>query len=120
MNTADVLPDTDTCTPVATHPIAADEAATAAATLKALADPLRLRMLSAVSADSRGECCVCDLSELADVTQPTVSHHLRILKESGWLLAERRGTWVYYRIAPSRRSAVSALLGSVLDALARD
>ena len=120
MTTAAPASEAEGCAPVATHPMPPDDAAMTAVALKALADPLRLRMLSAVSADPRGECCVCDLSGLADVTQPTVSHHLKILKESGWLVAERRGTWVYYRIAPSRRGAVSTLLGSVLHALTRD
>src|SRR5699024_9911756 len=99
----------------ATRSIAAEDAATSASALKALADPLRLRMLSAVASDPRGECCVCDLAELADVSQPTVSHHLKVLKESGWLVSERRGTWVHYRITTSRRDAVDALFGSVLD-----
>ncbi len=98
------------CTPSPTHAICAESAAAVAGTLKALADPLRLRMLSAIATDPRGESCVCDLAELADVTQPTVSHHLKVLKDTGILTSERRGTWVWYRIIQSRRGAVTALL----------
>lgn len=89
-----------------------EAASTLAATLKALADPLRLRMLSAIATDPRGESCVCDLTELADVSQPTVSHHLRVLREVGVVTGERRGTWVWYRIPPERRPAVTSLLES--------
>ena len=66
----------ETCAPAEAHAIGLDVATTVANTLKALADPLRLRMLSAIATDPRGESCVCDLAELADVSQPTVSHHL--------------------------------------------
>ena len=106
----------DTCSPVATHAIGLDAASSVAATLKALSDPLRLRMLSAIAADPRGESCVCDLAELAEVSQPTVSHHLKVLKDVDVLTSERRGTWVWYRIAPERRQAVTALLDSFAPA----
>lgn len=106
----------DACSPAATHAIGLEAASSVAATLKALSDPLRLRMLSAIAADPRGESCVCDLAELADVAQPTVSHHLKVLKDVDVLVSERRGTWVWYRINPSRRSAVTALLDSFAPA----
>lgn len=106
----------ETCSPVATHAIGLDAASSVAATLKALSDPLRLRMLSAIASDPRGESCVCDLAELADVAQPTVSHHLKVLKDVDVLTSERRGTWVWYRINPNRRSAVTALLESFAPA----
>ena len=102
--------DAEACSPSTTHAIGAEAASTVAGALKALADPLRLRMLSAIAADPRGESCVCDLAELAHVSQPTVSHHLKVLRETGMLTAERRGTWVWYRIMPARRPAVTALL----------
>lgn len=108
--------DIDTCSPVATHAIGLEAASTVAATLKALSDPLRLRMLSAIASDPRGESCVCDLAELADVSQPTVSHHLKVLKDVEVLTSERRGTWVWYRINPTRRGAVTALLDSFAPA----
>ncbi|WP_456825200.1 metalloregulator ArsR/SmtB family transcription factor [Cellulomonas sp. P5_E12] len=78
--------------------------------LKALADPLRLRALSLIAASPSGEACVLDISELTNVSQPTVSHHLKVLKDVGIVTAERRGTWVWYRIAPTHRSAVRAIL----------
>ncbi|MBT2485904.1 MULTISPECIES: metalloregulator ArsR/SmtB family transcription factor [unclassified Microbacterium] len=105
-----------TCNPVATHAIGAEAASSVAATLKALSDPLRLRMLSAIASDPRGESCVCDLAELADVSQPTVSHHLKVLKDVEVLTSERRGTWVWYRVNPNRRRAVTALLDSFAPA----
>ena len=100
----------ETCAPAEAHAIGLDVATTVANTLKALADPLRLRMLSAIATDPRGESCVCDLAELADVSQPTVSHHLKVLKDTGLLSSQRRGTWVYYRIVATRQAAVTALL----------
>ena len=100
----------ETCAPAEAHAIGLDVATTVANTLKALADPLRLRMLSAIATDPRGESCVCDLAELADVSQPTISHHLKVLKDTGLLSSQRRGTWVYYRIVATRQAAVTALL----------
>ncbi|MCT1368375.1 metalloregulator ArsR/SmtB family transcription factor [Rothia sp. p3-SID1597] len=111
MTEATMIPtDDETCAPDPSHAIAVDVATTLAGTLKALADPLRLRMLSAIGTDPRGESCVCDLAELADVSQPTVSHHLKVLKTVGLLESQRRGTWVWYSIAAGRQAAVSALL----------
>lgn len=101
-----------TCSPVTTHAIGQHAASSVASTLKALSDPLRLRMLSAIASDPRGESCVCDLAELAEVSQPTVSHHLKVLKDVDVLMSERRGTWVWYKINPNRRRAVTTLLDS--------
>ncbi|WP_289009472.1 metalloregulator ArsR/SmtB family transcription factor [uncultured Thermomonospora sp.] len=120
MTTAEILADAEACAPSVTHAIGQDAATTVAAALKALAEPLRLRMLSAIATDPRGESCVCDLAELAEVSQPTVSHHLKVLKEAGLLLSERRGTWVWYRIAPARRRTVSALLDAFAPAAVAD
>ncbi|MFW6598364.1 metalloregulator ArsR/SmtB family transcription factor [Propionibacteriaceae bacterium Y2011] len=119
MTGAATIPDAEACSPSTTHAIGAEAATTVAGALKALADPLRLRMLSAIATDPRGESCVCDLAELADVSQPTVSHHLKVLKETGMLASERRGTWVWYRIAPQRRGAVTALLDAFAPAAAQ-
>lgn len=113
-------PAVEVCAPSTTHAIGQDAAATVAGALKSLADPFRLRMLSAIATDPRGESCVCDLAELADVSQPTVSHHLKVLKETGMLLSERRGTWVWYRIAPARQRAVAALLDAFAPAAVID
>ncbi|MCB1297852.1 MAG: metalloregulator ArsR/SmtB family transcription factor [Microthrixaceae bacterium] len=114
------LPDADACASSVTNAISQDVAATVASALKALAEPLRLRMLSAIATDPRGESCVCDLAELADVSQPTVSHHLKVLKDAGMLRSERRGTWVWYRIAPGKQRAVAALLDAFAPAAVAD
>ncbi|MFB9657407.1 metalloregulator ArsR/SmtB family transcription factor [Microbacterium imperiale] len=116
MMSAGIIPAGETCAPSATHAIGDDAAAAIASTLKALSDPLRLRMLSAIATDARGESCVCDLAELADVSQPTVSHHLKVLRDTGVVTSERRGTWVWYRIAPALRPAVTTLLDSFAPA----
>ncbi|WP_407319524.1 metalloregulator ArsR/SmtB family transcription factor [Isoptericola halotolerans] len=92
------------------HAIGPQTADAVAAALKALADPLRLRMLSAIITSPDGEACVCDLAELADVSQPTVSHHLKVLRDVSILTSQRRGTWVWYRVAPGYRGAVTTLL----------
>ena len=92
------------------HAMGAAAAAHVAAVLKALADPLRLRIVSLIATSPTGEACVCDIATVGDVTQPTVSHHLRVLKDIGVLTSERRATWVFYRIDPRVRRAVSTLL----------
>lgn len=112
------LPGTEACTPSQSHAIGTEAANTVAGALKALADPLRLRMLSAIATDPRSESCVCDLAELAEVSQPTVSHHLKVLKKTGMLRSERRGTWVWYRIASGKQRAVAALLEAFAPAAA--
>jgi ArsR family transcriptional regulator len=84
----------------------AAQAETASALLKAIADPVRLRLMSIIAASD--ETCVCELTGEFDVSQPTISHHLRVLREAGWVDSERRGTWVYYR---PRRDAIDAVGG---------
>ena len=88
---------------------AAEELATA---LKALADPVRLRLLSFIAAQPEGEACVCFLTEPVGVSQPTVSHHLKILHQAGVLEREKRGTWVYYRVVPERLESIRAALAT--------
>ncbi|WP_062386031.1 metalloregulator ArsR/SmtB family transcription factor [Demequina iriomotensis] len=102
----------DACT------IAPELATAAAAILKAVADPLRLRMIALMAQAPDGEVCVCDLTELGDVSGPTVSHHLKTLKEAGVVVAERRGTWVYYRVAAAYVPTVRALLETLVPASA--
>ena len=102
----------EACTPHSMQAMGEHAATSLATTLRALSDPLRLRMLSAIASDPRGESCVCDLAELADVSQPTISHHLKVLRDVEVVTSERRGTWVYYRINPGIRHAVTALLDS--------
>ena len=101
---------------VADRAMSAPAADHVARALKALADPLRLRALSLIAASPTHEACVCDISELTDVSQPTVSHHLKVLKDVGLVTAERRGTWVYYRISPEHAGAVRSLLESFAPA----
>jgi ArsR family transcriptional regulator len=81
-----------------------------AATFKALADPGRLRLLSFIAAQPAAEACVCHLTEPIGLSQPTVSHHLKVLNEAGLLEREKRGTWVYYRIAARKLEEVRASL----------
>lgn len=89
-----------------------------AGTLKALSDPVRLRLLSVVASHTGGEVCVCDISAGIDVSQPTISHHLKVLREAGLLASERRGSWVYYRIIPAALQQLSELLE--VQSLAQD
>lgn len=108
--------DANDCIPGSTNAIGQEVATSVSIILKALADPLRLRILSAIASDPRGESCVCDLTSLANVSQPTVSHHLKLLKDAGILLSQRRATWVWYRINPASRTAVTTLLESFAPA----
>jgi ArsR family transcriptional regulator len=82
---------------------------------KALGDPVRLRLLSLVAARAGGEVCVCDLTAAFTLTGPTISHHLKVLREAGLIDCQRRGTWVYYWVIPTRLAALSQLLD--VDAL---
>ena len=86
-----------------------EAAETTAALLKAVADPVRLQLLSAIRATDRGEACVCDLTPLVGLSQPTVSHHLKVLVEAGLLEREKRGTWAWFRLVPSRLDDVAAI-----------
>lgn len=88
------------------------ERAAEATLFKALGDPHRLTILTTL-VRAQNEVCVCDLTELLPLNQPTVSHHLRILREAGLVTCERRGTWVYYRIAVDARDRLDAALHSV-------
>lgn len=78
---------------------------------KALADPVRLRLFAKIAAYGPGEACVCDIDDVG-VSQPTVSHHLRKLREAGLVTSERRGTWVYYRVVPGILASMSAVLAA--------
>ena len=100
------------CAPLLREPISASQAAGLAWLLKALADPTRLRLVlvSLVAAREGGEACVCDLTEPLGLTQPTISHHLKILVEAGIFTRDKRGVWAYYALVPSALSALSAVL----------
>ncbi|WP_405931548.1 ArsR/SmtB family transcription factor [Streptomyces sp. NBC_00827] len=97
------------CPPLTERPLTAEEAQRTARMFKALGDPVRLRLFSLVASHEGGEACVCDISDVG-VSQPTVSHHLKKLKEAGLLTSERRGTWVYYRVEPSVVAAMGQFL----------
>jgi len=100
------------CTPLLRQPITAGQAADLARLLKALADPTRLRLVSMVAAHESGEACVCDLTEPLGLTQPTVSHHLKILVEAGIFTRDKRGVWAYYALVPAALDALSAILST--------
>ncbi|MDZ7915209.1 MAG: metalloregulator ArsR/SmtB family transcription factor [Rhodococcus sp. (in: high G+C Gram-positive bacteria)] len=98
------------CSPLTQEPLTSDWAGDLARMFKALGDPVRLRLLSLVASHESGEACVCDISDTFDLSQPTISHHLKILRSAGILECERRGTWVYYRVVPSALQQLSAVL----------
>ena len=98
--------------PLVREPLSAEAADELARKLKALSDPGRLRLLSAVASHRGGEACVCELSAGIDLSQPTISHHLKVLKTAGLLEGERRGSWVYYRVVPQALQQLSQLLGA--------
>ena len=98
------------CAPLTCEPLPESGAEELASLFKAVADPMRLRLLSLIACHEGGESCVCDLTAAFDVTAPTISYHLRILREAGLISAERRGTWVYYRIEPAVMARMSAVL----------
>lgn len=97
------------CPPINSTALSEADAARMATMFKALADPVRLRLFSRVASHPAGEACVCDISDVG-VSQPTVSHHLKKLRQAGLLTAERRGTWIYYRVSPEPVVAMSTLL----------
>jgi ArsR family transcriptional regulator len=99
------------CTPLSQGALSAEQAEHVAPLLKALADPVRLRLMSLVASHPGGEACVCDLSDAFDLSQPTISHHLKVLHESGLLDREKRGVWVYYRARAQALASLGALIG---------
>ena len=101
------------CSPLVSEPLDAVRATAIAPLLKALADPVRLRLLSLVASHAEGEACVCDLNDAFDLSQPTISHHLKVLHEVGLLTRSKRGVWVYYRVDRDALGALTVLLGGV-------
>jgi ArsR family transcriptional regulator len=101
--------DPTCCAPLARAPLTAEQAGALAPRFKALGDPIRLRLLSLI-ASTGGEVCVCDLTGAFDVTGPTISHHLRVLRECGLIDCQRRGTWVYYWARPEALDLLGGLL----------
>ncbi|MFI8093249.1 ArsR/SmtB family transcription factor [Streptomyces sp. NPDC086080] len=97
------------CRPLGKEELSAADSEEIAMIFKALADPVRLRLFSKIAAQPAGEACVCDIQDVG-VSQPTVSHHLRKLREAGLLESERRASWVYYRVAPGALAVMAGLL----------
>ena len=98
------------CAPLARQALTAAEATDLARVLKAIADPARLRLVSMVAAHEGGEACVCDLTEPLGLSQPTVSHHLKVLVDAGLLTRDKRGVWAYYRLVPGALTGLAELL----------
>ena len=98
------------CPPLTAQPISQDQADQIAPLLKALADPVRLRLVSLIAAHPGGEACVCDLNGAFDLSQPTISHHLKVLHDAGLLDRDKRGVWAYYRIRPESLASIAALV----------
>jgi ArsR family transcriptional regulator len=101
------------CSPLSKQPLGAEQAERIAPLLKALGDPVRLRLLSLVASHAEGEACVCDLNAAFELSQPTISHHLKTLHELGLLDRSKRGVWVYYRVRPEALAELGALIGGV-------
>ncbi len=99
------------CSPVRTVVLDEEQAAVLAESFAALSDPIRLRLLSYIAASGDDEVCACNLVEPSGRSQPTVSHHMKILVDAGLVEREKRGLWVWYRLVPSRLDALRAVLG---------
>ena len=106
------IPAVACCAPLVRAPLDAEDAAGLAAVLKAIADPARLRLLSLLSAQESGEACVCDMTEPLQLSQPTVSHHLKTLVDAGLVRREKRGVWAYFSLVPGALDDVARVLGS--------
>jgi ArsR family transcriptional regulator len=100
------------CSPLTREPLNQQQAEQVAPLLKALADPVRLRLMSLIASHEGGEACVCDLSDAFDLSQPTISHHLKVLHRTGLLDRDKRGVWVYYRARTEALTSLAALMGA--------
>lgn len=100
----------DACAPVVRAVMPDGEAAALARMFKAVGDPVRLKLLAMIASDPRGEACVCDLTGAFTLSGPTISHHLKTLRDAGLISGERRASWVYYRPVPEALGRLSAVL----------
>ncbi|MEP7178555.1 MAG: metalloregulator ArsR/SmtB family transcription factor [Pseudonocardiales bacterium] len=100
------------CSPLSREPLTRPQAEQVAPLLKALADPVRLRLMSLVASHEGGEACVCDLNDAFELSQPTISHHLKVLHHAGLLDRSKRGVWVYYRARTEALANLGALIGA--------
>ncbi|GHK02601.1 transcriptional regulator [Streptomyces sp. Y2F8-2] len=104
------------CPGLVTAPLDEDQAAELAKIFKALGDSIRLRLLSLIASRAGGEVCVCDLTPAFELSQPTISHHLKLLRQAGLIDCERRGTWVYYWVLPGTLDRLAAFLATAQKA----
>jgi ArsR family transcriptional regulator len=112
MGMSTMLQMLECCPPLLASPLEQAEAEQLAAAFRVIADPTRLRLMSLLASKPEGEACVCDLVEPLDLSQPTISHHLKVLYEAGLLGRSRRGTWIYYRLLPERLQILRNALGA--------
>ena len=115
MSTMTLLPVIEAaacCAPLTRDAMTQPQADDLAKSLKAIADPARLRLISIIAASEGQEACVCDLTEPLDIGQPTVSHHLKVLTDAGFVTRSKRGTWAYYKLVPGALDSLSRLLAS--------
>ena len=109
------IPAVACCAPLVRAPLDAEDATGLAAVLKAIADPARLRLISLLSAQESGEACVCDLTEPLNLSQPTVSHHLKTLVDAGLVRREKRGVWAHFSLVPGALDDVARVLTTTSD-----
>jgi DNA-binding transcriptional ArsR family regulator len=112
MSKQDLLPAVEPgcCADLTSAPLSEDQAVRLAGMFKALGDPVRLRLLSMIASRTGGEVCVCELTPAFELSQPTISHHLKLLRQAGLIDCQRRGTWVYYWLMPDTTDMLAALL----------
>ena len=113
-NSLTVISPADTaacCSPLTSEPLTMEQATQVAPMLKALADPVRLRLLSLVASHQDGEACICELNDAFDLSQPTISHHMKVLHEAGLVDRDKRGVWVYYQVRPQALASLGTLIG---------
>ena len=113
MSTMTLLPVIEApacCAPLTRDPLTQSQADDLSKSLKAIADPARLRLISIIAASDGQEACVCDLTEPLNIGQPTVSHHLKVLADAGFVTRSKRGSWAYYKLVPGALDSLSRLL----------
>ena len=113
-NSLTVISQADTaacCSPLTSEPLTMEQATQVAPMLKALADPVRLRLLSLVASHQDGEACICELNDAFDLSQPTISHHMKVLHQAGLVDRDKRGVWVYYQVRPQALAGLGTLIG---------
>ena len=113
MSTMTLLPVIEAaacCAPLTRDPLTQSQADDLSKSLKAIADPARLRLISIIAASEGQEACVCDLTEPLNIGQPTVSHHLKVLADAGFVTRSKRGSWAYYKLVPGALDSLSRLL----------